>query len=217
MRIDRLDRELRRLGSEIEHDEAPPHTAAATTATVASAAAATAATVAATAAAADTAAATASASPQSPPAVLSRPRDAPVGNGAALAASVAWEGGAVPPLWGSGAGETPQWPLEPTPMEVPPAEREVLATHFAEAGEQMLAIAAVHKVGDKKRSERLLGVGAHRLLVLATKKRPLLSLGSASSRLRVCVWRGLLSNLSPHPHPHPHHHVHSHSHSHSEP
>ena len=62
----------------------------------------------------------------------------------------------------------------------------------------MLAIAAVHKVGDKKRSERLLGVGAHRLLVLATKKRPLLSLGAASSRLRVCFWCGLLSNLYPH-------------------
>ena len=67
----------------------------------------------------------------------------------------------------------------------------------------MLAIAAVHKVGDKKRSERLLGVGAHRLLVLATKKRPLLSLGAASSRLRVCFWCGLLSNLNPHHSPSP--------------
>ena len=123
LRIDRLGRELRRLGSEIEHDETQPPTAAAAAATAAAAAAA------------GTAAATASAPPQSPPAALSGPRDTSGGDGASLVASAAWEGGGVPPLWGSGAGQTPQWPLEPTPMEVPPAEREVLATHFAEAGE----------------------------------------------------------------------------------
>ena len=125
MRIARLGRELRRLGSEIEHDETPPPTAA-----TAAAAAAAAADTAAAATAATAAAAAASGPPQSPPAVLSRPRDTSGGDGASLASSsIAWEGGAVLPLWGSGGGQTPQWPLEPTPMEVPPAEREVLATH----------------------------------------------------------------------------------------
>ena len=74
------------------------------------------------------------------------------------------------------------------------------------------------QVGDKKRSERLLGVGAHRLLVLATKKRSLLSLGSSlgsSSKLRVCFWRGLLSN--PHPNPHPHSNSNLHPNCHPEP
>ena len=132
MRIARLGRELRRLGSEIEHDETPPATATATATAVAAAAAAAAAdtAAAATAATAAAAASTASGPPQSPPAVLSRPRDTAGGDGASLASSsIAWEGGAVPPLWGSGGGQTPQWPLEPTPIEVPPAEREVLATH----------------------------------------------------------------------------------------
>ena len=59
----------------------------------------------------------------------------------------------------------------------------MLAAAFAEADEQLLCIAAVHKVGDKKRSERLLGVGVHRLLVLATKTKKLLSLGQSRRAL----------------------------------
>ena len=37
------------------------------------------------------------------------------------------------------------WPLEPTPLDVPAAERETLAGYFAETGERMLCVCAVQK------------------------------------------------------------------------
>ena len=47
----------------------------------------------------------------------------------------------------------------------------LVAAAFAEAGEPLLCLCAVQKVQDgKKRGERLLGVGTHRLLVLSPKR-----------------------------------------------
>lgn len=189
-RIERFDRELRRLGSEVNlrHSsvelDAPPTTpggGALPPGTPASCLS-------------PARAAGFDAHSPTPPAHRSRQSsDVSVDGGGALvepshATSAPW-GSHASGQAGSGGGGG--WPLEPTPLEVPPADREVLSAYFAEAGEQMLAIAAVHKVGDKKRSERLLGVGTHRLLVLSTKRKQLLSMGQ--SRLRVCFWHELLS------------------------
>ena len=59
-----------------------------------------------------------------------------------------------------------QFPLEPTPLDVPPSERELLAATFAEAGEQLLCVAAVTKLGDRsKRSDRIIAVGTYRCVL----------------------------------------------------
>ena len=111
------------------------------------------------------------------------------------------------------------WPLEPTPLEVSAAERELVAAAFAEADEPLLCLCAVQRVNEvccccaqravvvssqlllcpascccaqrKKGGERVLGVGTHRLLVLSPKRR--VALVSGASRLRVCFWHELLS------------------------
>ena len=87
------------------------------------------------------------------------------------------------------------FPLEPTPLDVSVADRETLASQFAEARETMYCIAAVRKVGERsKRSERTLAIGEHRLIVLKPRKRGLLaSTGVERSRQRVMFWHELLS------------------------
>ena len=86
------------------------------------------------------------------------------------------------------------FPLEPTPLDVSAADRELLASQFAEAGEALYCIATVHKVGERsKRSERTLAVGEHRLIVLKPKKKGLLGGGNERSRQRVIFWHELFS------------------------
>ena len=87
------------------------------------------------------------------------------------------------------------FPLEPTPLDVSAADRELLASQFAEAGETLYCIACVHKVGERaKRSERTLAVGEHRLLVLKPKKKGFLaSAAGERSRQRTMFWHELLS------------------------
>ena len=92
------------------------------------------------------------------------------------------------------------FPLEPTPLDVAAADRELLASQFAEAGEVLYCIATVYKVGERgKRSERTLAVGEHRLIYLKPKKKgSSYSLASAHSgnersRQRMLFWHELLS------------------------
>jgi serine/threonine protein kinase len=90
------------------------------------------------------------------------------------------------------SGPAANFPFEPTPLDVPPSERELLAATFAEAGEPLLCVAAVTKLGERsKRSERILAVGAYRLLVLSPKKQRVTM--STAPRLRICFWHELLS------------------------
>ncbi len=47
------------------------------------------------------------------------------------------------------------WPLEPTPLDVTPADRELLAAQFADAGETLYCIACVYKlVGERQKQSR---------------------------------------------------------------
>ena len=136
VRIDNLGRELRRLGSEIDRDrprsneigrdETPPPTAAAAAAAAPTADTESAITPAPGGASGGDAASLA-ASGGGEGAARDGAREGGARDGAAREGA-AREGGAVTPLWGGGAGVPPQWPLEPTPMAVPPAEREVLAS-----------------------------------------------------------------------------------------
>ena len=77
----------------------------------------------------------------------------------------------------------PEPPISPPPVPRPrPARRLTLALTLALTLTLTLALTLT----------LTLTLTPTRLLVLSTKKRPMLSLGSASSRLRVCFWHELL-------------------------
>jgi hypothetical protein len=90
------------------------------------------------------------------------------------------------------------WPLEPTPLDVTPADRELLAAQFADAGETLYCIACVYKLGERqKQSPRTLAIGEHKLLVLKPRKKGLLGATEGTkARQRTLYWHELLSCAS---------------------
>ena len=79
------------------------------------------------------------------PSPLGRTYTGSSAGGSTSAAGLTAAGG----TYSSGGGSGVSWPLEPTPLDVPAAERETLAGYFAETGERMLCVCAVQKVGEK--------------------------------------------------------------------
>ena len=75
---------------------------------------------------------------------------------------------------------------------------------FAEAGEALYCIATVHKLSERqKRTERILAVGEHRLLVLKPKRKGLLASATGAERSRqrmlascACLFRSSMSPIS---------------------